>query len=94
VCVSCRNAPQRTATRGTLRYVAACCGALQCAELRPTNVCDRLASLGHPSKFQQVSRFGFVIFFLRFDDFDQQHSTEGATCIRLGGHDVGHRPIF
>jgi len=29
-------------------------------ELLPTNGWDRLASLGHPSKFQQVSRLGFV----------------------------------
>jgi len=30
------------------------------AELRPTNGQDLLASLGHPSKFQPVSRLGFV----------------------------------
>jgi len=29
-------------------------------ELRPTNGWDRLAGLGHPSKFQRVSRLGFV----------------------------------
>ena len=28
--------------------------------LRPTNGWDRLARLGHPSKFQRVSRLGFV----------------------------------
>ena len=34
----------------------------QYGELRPTNGWDRLASLGHPcSKFQRVSRLGFVI---------------------------------
>jgi len=33
----------------------------QYGELRPTNSWDRLASFGHPSKFQRVSRFGFVI---------------------------------
>jgi len=33
---------------------------LQCGELRPTNGWDRLASLGHSSKFQWVSRLGFV----------------------------------
>jgi len=32
----------------------------QYGELRPTNCCDLLASLGHPSKFQPVSRLGFV----------------------------------
>jgi len=29
-------------------------------ELRPTNGWHRLVSLGHPSKFQRVSRLGFV----------------------------------
>jgi len=33
---------------------------LQYGELRPTNGWDRLASLGHPSTFQRVSRLGFV----------------------------------
>jgi len=32
----------------------------QYSELRLTNGWDRLVSLGHPSKFQQVSRLGFV----------------------------------
>jgi len=32
----------------------------QYGELRPTNGRDRLACLGHPSKFQQGSRLGFV----------------------------------
>jgi len=32
----------------------------QYGELRPTNACDRFGSLGHPSKFQRVSRLGFV----------------------------------
>jgi len=33
---------------------------LQYGELRPTNGWDPLASLGHPSKFQRVSRHAFV----------------------------------
>jgi len=33
---------------------------LQYGELRSTNGWDLLASLGHPGKFQQVSRLGFV----------------------------------
>jgi len=33
---------------------------LQYGELRPTNGWDLLASLGHPSKFQLLSRLGFV----------------------------------
>jgi len=32
----------------------------QYGELRPTNGRDRFTSLGHPSKFQRVSRVGFV----------------------------------
>jgi len=32
----------------------------QYGELRPTNGWHRLASLGHPSKFQRVSRLGFI----------------------------------
>jgi len=32
----------------------------QYGELQPTNGWDRFGSLGHPSKFQLVSRFGFV----------------------------------
>jgi len=32
----------------------------QYGELRPTNGWDRLANLGHPSKFQRVSHLGFV----------------------------------
>jgi len=32
----------------------------QYGELRPTNAWDRLASLGHPSTFQRVSRLGFA----------------------------------
>jgi len=33
----------------------------QYSELRPISGWDRLANLGHPSKFQRVSRVGFVI---------------------------------
>jgi len=33
---------------------------LQCRELWPTNGWDRFESLGHPSKFQQVSRLGVI----------------------------------
>jgi len=32
----------------------------QCGEFRPTNGWDQFRSLGHPSKFQRVSRLGFV----------------------------------
>ena len=33
---------------------------LQYGELQPTNGWNLLTSLGHPNKFQRVSRFGFV----------------------------------
>jgi len=32
----------------------------QYGELQPTNGWDRFGSLGHPSKFQRISRIGFV----------------------------------
>ena len=40
------------------------------------------------SKFQRVLHLGSV------SQFDQQHSTEGATYIWLGNHHVGHQPTF
>jgi len=33
---------------------------LQCGELRPTSGWDRFVGLGHPSKFQRLSRLGSV----------------------------------
>jgi len=68
----------------------------QYGELRPTNGWDRLNSLGHPCKFQLVSRL---------DNVTAQHLvvgvsqtlrrwTEGATCIRQSDHHVGHWPTF
>jgi len=33
---------------------------LTTGELRPTNGSDQMASFGHPSKFQRVTRLGFV----------------------------------
>jgi len=44
---------------------------------------------GTPANFN-----GFRVLALLFSRFDQQHSTEGATYIGLGGHHVGHRPTF
>jgi len=69
---------------------------LQYGELRPTSSCNRLASLGHPSKFQRVSHLGSVT---------ARHSSSGRqpnfavlnrwpTCIRQGGHHVGYWPTF
>jgi len=44
---------------------------------------------GTPANFN-----GFRVLASLFSRFDQQHSTEGAMYIRLGGHHVGHRPAF
>jgi len=59
-------------------------------ELRPTSSWDLLASMGHPCKFQRVSRLCSVT---------ARHSssgrwTEGATYIQQGGHHVEHWPTF
>jgi len=48
----------------------------QYRELRPTNGWDRLASLGHPSKFQRVSGLGFVNY---CTDVAQRRSTKFCT---------------
>ena len=48
----------------------------QYGELRPTNVWDLLASLGHPSKFQRVLRLGFVNY---CTDVAQRKSTKLCT---------------
>jgi len=64
--------------------------------LRPTNGWDPLASLGHPCKFQWVSRIGSVT--ARHSTSGRQPNlrrwTEGATYIRQGGHHVGYWPTF
>ena len=54
-----------------------------------------MASLGHPCKFQRVSRLGTVT--ARHSVGHSQtlrRRTEGATYIRQGGHHVGHWPTF
>jgi len=69
----------------------------QCGELRPTNGWDPFWSLGHPSKFQRVSRLGSVILHGTLVVGVSQtlrRWTEGATYIRLGGHHVGHWPTL
>jgi len=69
----------------------------QYGELRPTNGSDRFGCLGHPSKFQLLSRLGSVT---------ARHSSSGRqpnfavlnrgrhlyTCIRQGGHHLGIGP--
>ena len=62
----------------------------------PTSGWDPLASLGHPNKFQRVSHLGSVT--ARHSSSGRHQTlrrwTEGATCIRQGGHHVGHWPTF
>jgi len=64
--------------------------------LGPTSGWDLLASLGHPCKFQRVSRLGSIT--ARHSSSGRQQIlrrwTEGATYIRQGGHHVGHWPTF
>ena len=55
----------------------------QYGELRPTNGWDRLASLGHPWKFQRVSRLEFVILVIWSTAFIRGrhvHSTGRPSC--------------
>jgi len=63
----------------------------QYSELRPTNGWDRLAGLGHPSKFQWVSRLGYVTAATSFTG-DQPNfarclavSCAGTLCIHFRG---------
>ena len=68
----------------------------QYGELRPTSGWDRFASLGHPCKFQRVSRLGSVTARHLVVGVSQtlQRWTEGATYIRQGGYHVGHWITF
>ena len=66
----------------------------QYGELQPTSGWDPFVSLGHPCKFQRVSRLGSVTARHIAVGVSQtlRRWTEGATDIRQGGHHVGHRP--
>ena len=68
----------------------------QYGELQPTSGCDRFISLGHPCKFQRVSRLGSVT--AQHSSIGRHHTlwrwTEGATYIPHGGHHIGHWPTF
>ena len=68
----------------------------QYGELRPTSGWDRLTSLGHPCKFQLVSRLSSVTARNLVEGVSQplRRWTEGATYIRQGDHHVGHWPTF
>ena len=60
----------------------------QYGELRPTSGWDRSGSLGHPCKFQQVSRLGSLTACTRVLGISHtlRRWTEGATYIQQGGH--------
>ena len=60
----------------------------QCGELWPTSSWDRLASLGHASKFQQVSCFGFITALLR------RCSTESTKLCTMFGRLLGWYIIY
>jgi len=67
----------------------------QYGELRPTSGWGHFVSLGHPSYFQQVSRLGSAARHSGSGPHQTlQRWTEGVTCIRQGGHHVGHWPTF
>ena len=68
----------------------------QYGELRPTNGWNPSGSLRHPCKFQRVSRLGSVTARHLVVGVSQtlRRWTEGATCVRQGGHHVGHWPTF
>ena len=68
----------------------------QYGELWPSSGWDRFVSLGHPCKFQRVSRLCSITARHLVVGVSQtlRRWTEGATYIRHGGHHVGHWPIF
>ena len=68
----------------------------QYGELRPTNGSDLLTTLGHPCKFQLVSRLGSITARHLVVGVSQtlRRWTEGASYIRQGNHHVGHWPTF
>jgi len=68
----------------------------QYGELRLTNGCDLLTSLGHPCKFQLVSHLGSVTARHLVVGISQtlRRWRESATYVRQGGHHVGHWPTF
>ena len=68
----------------------------QYGELRPTSGWDRFISLGHPTKFQLVSRLGSVTARHVVVGVSQtlRRWIEGATYVRQGDHHVGHWPTF
>jgi len=65
-------------------------------ELRPTSSWDRFVSLGHPTKFQVLSRLGSVTARHVVVGISQtlRRWIEGATYVRQGDHHIGHWPTF
>ena len=69
----------------------------QYGELRPTSGWDRFVSLGHPTKFQLVSRLGSVTarhVVVGVSQTLRRRWTDGATYVWQGDHHVGHWPTF
>ena len=68
----------------------------QYGELYPTTSWDHFVSLGHPNKFQRVSRLGSVTARHLVVGVSQtlRPWTEGATYIWQGGHHVDHWSKF
>ena len=69
---------------------------LQYGELRSTSGWDRFVSLGHPSKFQRLSRLAALLHGTPEVGISQTLRcwTDSATYIWQGNHHVGHRPTF
>jgi len=68
-------------------------------ELLPTSGWDRFGSLGHPCKFQRVSRLGSVTarrarHLVVGVSQTLRRWTECAIYVRQGDHHVGHWPTF
>ena len=63
-------------------------------ELRPTSGWDRFTSLGHPGKFQRVSRLVTARHLVVGVSQTLRRWTEGATYVWQGDHHVGHWPTF
>ena len=67
----------------------------QYGELRPTNGWDLFTSLGHPI-FNEFRVLAALLHGTLVVGVSQtlRRWTEGVTCIRQGGHHVGHWPTF
>ena len=68
----------------------------QYGELRQTSGWDRLASVGHPCKFNGIRILAALLHGTRVLGVSQtlRRWTKRSTNIRQGGHHVGHWPTF